>query len=189
MAPKKARKKKVAAKRQAWNKGLEIGKKDAFTPDQVKRIRSKAESARSDLIQSRRHLEADEKAAAAALQRAQAKVAAQVEAIVTKQAATEAIELATRWRDIWSRYDRLAAFAEVRFSRPSDLPVTAADPFAAQRGGLQLITLPPPVIDLLQELGGLDHRWSRATGKERNGRLLDQWRKALIDDADAELDE
>jgi hypothetical protein len=29
---------KVAAKRQAWNKGLEIGKKDAFTPDQVKRI-------------------------------------------------------------------------------------------------------------------------------------------------------
>jgi integrase len=40
MAPKKARKKKVAAKRQAWNKGLEIGKKDAFTPDQVKRIRS-----------------------------------------------------------------------------------------------------------------------------------------------------
>jgi integrase len=40
MAPKKARKKKVAAKRQAWNKGFEIGKKDAFTPDQVKRIRS-----------------------------------------------------------------------------------------------------------------------------------------------------
>jgi integrase len=40
MAPRKARKKKVAAKRQAWNKGLEIGKKDAFTPDQVKRIRS-----------------------------------------------------------------------------------------------------------------------------------------------------
>jgi hypothetical protein len=39
MAPKKARKKKVAAKRQAWNKGLEIGKKHAFTPDQVKRIR------------------------------------------------------------------------------------------------------------------------------------------------------
>ena len=34
MAPKKARKKKVAAKRQAWNKGLEIGKKDAFTPSE-----------------------------------------------------------------------------------------------------------------------------------------------------------
>src|SRR5215467_6200690 len=44
MAPKKARKKKVAAKRQAWNKGLEIGKKDAFTPDQVKRIRSVLEA-------------------------------------------------------------------------------------------------------------------------------------------------
>ena len=40
MAPKKARKKKIAAKRQAWNKGLEVGKKDAFTPDQVKRIRA-----------------------------------------------------------------------------------------------------------------------------------------------------
>jgi len=39
MAPKKARKKKIAAKRQAWNKGLELGKRDAFTPDQVKRIR------------------------------------------------------------------------------------------------------------------------------------------------------
>jgi integrase len=39
MAPKKARKKKIAAKRQAWNKGLELGKRDAFTPDQVRRIR------------------------------------------------------------------------------------------------------------------------------------------------------
>jgi integrase len=34
-----ALKKKIAAKRQAWNKGLEVGKKDAFTPAQVKRIR------------------------------------------------------------------------------------------------------------------------------------------------------
>ena len=41
MAPKKARKKKIAAKRQASNKGLEIGKKDALTPDQVKRIRGR----------------------------------------------------------------------------------------------------------------------------------------------------
>jgi integrase len=35
-----ALKKKVTAKRQAWNKGLEIGKRDGFTPAQVKRIRS-----------------------------------------------------------------------------------------------------------------------------------------------------
>ena len=41
MAPKKARKKKIAAKRQASNKGIEIGKKDALTPDQVKRIRGR----------------------------------------------------------------------------------------------------------------------------------------------------
>src|SRR5712692_2681609 len=34
-----ALKKKVAAKRQAWNKGVEVGKRDAFTPAQVKRIR------------------------------------------------------------------------------------------------------------------------------------------------------
>ena len=34
-----ALRKKIAAKRQAWNKGLEVGKKDAFTPAQVKRIR------------------------------------------------------------------------------------------------------------------------------------------------------
>src|SRR5438132_13178043 len=34
-----ALKKKRAAKRRAWNKGLEIGQKDAFTPAQVKRIR------------------------------------------------------------------------------------------------------------------------------------------------------
>ena len=34
-----ALKKTIAAKRQAWNKGLEVGKKDAFTPAQVKRIR------------------------------------------------------------------------------------------------------------------------------------------------------
>jgi len=34
--PKRARRKKGAA----WNKGLKIGKKDALTPDQVKRIRS-----------------------------------------------------------------------------------------------------------------------------------------------------
>jgi integrase len=35
MAPKK----KITAKRQAWNKGLQIGKRDGFTPAQVKRIR------------------------------------------------------------------------------------------------------------------------------------------------------
>jgi hypothetical protein len=34
-----ALKKKVAAKRQAWNKDVEVGKRDAFTPAQVKRIR------------------------------------------------------------------------------------------------------------------------------------------------------
>ena len=36
----KAMAKKRAPKRQAWNKGLEVGKRDGFTPDQVKRIRS-----------------------------------------------------------------------------------------------------------------------------------------------------
>ena len=35
MAPKKKR----AVKRQAWNKGLQVGKRDGFTPAQVKRIR------------------------------------------------------------------------------------------------------------------------------------------------------
>src|SRR6266581_8876121 len=35
----KAMAKKRAPKRQAWNKGLEVGKRDGFTPDQVKRIR------------------------------------------------------------------------------------------------------------------------------------------------------
>jgi hypothetical protein len=35
MAPKK----KIAVKRQAWNKGLQVGKRDGFTPAQVKRIR------------------------------------------------------------------------------------------------------------------------------------------------------
>jgi len=35
-----ALKKKVAARRQVWNKGVEVGKRDAFTPAQVKRIRS-----------------------------------------------------------------------------------------------------------------------------------------------------
>ena len=34
---------KVAAKRQVWNKGLEIGKRDGFTPAQVKRIRGFSE--------------------------------------------------------------------------------------------------------------------------------------------------
>src|SRR4051794_5858587 len=36
MAPKK----RIATKRRAWNKGLEVGKRDAFTPAQVKRIRA-----------------------------------------------------------------------------------------------------------------------------------------------------
>src|ERR1700726_5356631 len=36
---KSAMAKKRARKRQAWNKGLEVGKRDGFTPDQVKRIR------------------------------------------------------------------------------------------------------------------------------------------------------
>src|SRR6516225_1879304 len=40
MAPKKKHKQNGMARRRAWNKGLEVGKKDAFTPDQVKRIRA-----------------------------------------------------------------------------------------------------------------------------------------------------
>ena len=32
--------KRRAAKQRAWNKGIELGQKDAFTPDQVKRIRN-----------------------------------------------------------------------------------------------------------------------------------------------------
>ena len=32
--------KKRAAKWRPWNKGIELGQKDAFTPDQVKRIRN-----------------------------------------------------------------------------------------------------------------------------------------------------
>src|SRR3984893_14312507 len=35
----KAMAKKRARKRRVWNKGLEVGKRDGFTPDQVKRIR------------------------------------------------------------------------------------------------------------------------------------------------------
>ena len=35
----KAMAKKRVRTRQAWNKGLEVGKRDGFTPDQVKRIR------------------------------------------------------------------------------------------------------------------------------------------------------
>jgi integrase len=35
----KAMAKKRATKRRAWNKGLKVGKRDGFTPDQVKRIR------------------------------------------------------------------------------------------------------------------------------------------------------
>ena len=40
MAPKKKHKNNGMARRRAWNKGLEVGKKDAFTPDQMKRIRA-----------------------------------------------------------------------------------------------------------------------------------------------------
>ena len=36
MAPKK----RIAVKRQVWNKGLQIGKRDGFTPAQVKQIRN-----------------------------------------------------------------------------------------------------------------------------------------------------
>src|SRR3974377_1200978 len=39
MSERKAMAKKQVRKRQAWNKGLEVGKRDGFTPDQVKRIR------------------------------------------------------------------------------------------------------------------------------------------------------
>src|SRR6516225_11948647 len=39
MVLKKSRKKSGAARRQPWNKGTKVGKRNAFTPDQVKRIR------------------------------------------------------------------------------------------------------------------------------------------------------
>src|SRR5580693_169377 len=32
--------KKRTVRKRAWNKGIELGQKDAFTPDQVKRIRN-----------------------------------------------------------------------------------------------------------------------------------------------------
>jgi integrase len=35
-----AAKKRILAKRQPWNKGLKVGKRDGLTPDQVKRIRA-----------------------------------------------------------------------------------------------------------------------------------------------------
>ena len=34
-----ASKKRIAVKRQVWNKGLQVGKREGFTPAQVKRIR------------------------------------------------------------------------------------------------------------------------------------------------------
>lgn len=41
MAPRRSRKKNGSARRKPWNKGLEVGKRDAFTPQQVKSIRSR----------------------------------------------------------------------------------------------------------------------------------------------------
>jgi site-specific recombinase XerD len=38
--------KKRTARKRAWNKGIELGQKDAFTPDQVKRIRNMLASRR-----------------------------------------------------------------------------------------------------------------------------------------------
>jgi site-specific recombinase XerD len=35
-----ARRKRVATKHRVWNKGLKVGKRDGFTPDQVRRIRN-----------------------------------------------------------------------------------------------------------------------------------------------------
>jgi integrase len=39
MASRKKENSNGRARRQAWNKGLEVGKKDALTPDEVKQIR------------------------------------------------------------------------------------------------------------------------------------------------------
>jgi hypothetical protein len=155
--------------------------------ESLSQIRSKAVAARADLIASRRHLESDEKAASAAVERAKIKINAEIEKIVTARAITEAAELAEMWQDVWRRYDRLTPFTEARFPRPNGSPANPGDPFASQRGGLQLITLPADVIQLIQTLAGLDHRWGRSTGKERNTVRLDAWRKGLLEDADAEL--
>jgi tripartite-type tricarboxylate transporter receptor subunit TctC len=50
MAPKK----KIVVKRQIWNKGLQIGKRDGFTPAQVKRLNGAVVAALADPTVQRR---------------------------------------------------------------------------------------------------------------------------------------
>jgi hypothetical protein len=154
--------------------------------ESLSQIRSKAIAARADLIASRRHLEADEKAAAAALQRAQRKVATEVERVFTAHIVAEARTLSNLWSQVWPLFDLLSAAAEQRFPRESNAPMNPGDPFAAERGNsLALISLPPDVVRLVQELSGLDHRF--ATSKGRHTVRLDAWRKGLFENADCEL--
>jgi hypothetical protein len=151
--------------------------------DGLAQIKARAEAARSDLVAPRRHLEADAKAAAAAVERAKVKVNAQIEALVTARAIAEANELAEMWRDVWRRYDLLDAFCELRFPRPNVSP----NPMAPFASSLQLISMPGDTVKLIQTLAGLDHRWGRSTAKERNATRLDAWRRELAGDADAEM--
>jgi hypothetical protein len=150
-------------------------------------VKAKAEAARADLLQSQRHLKADEQAAAAAVERAKRRVSDIAEGIIVAAAVADGAQLNRLWTQVWSLYDRLSVFAELRFSRASNLPVNLNDPFREQRANMLVpISLPPNVVTLIQMLSALDHRFS--TGKERAASRLTAWRENLVNDPDSVLE-
>jgi hypothetical protein len=171
----------AAAERSAA--AISRGEAPADSVDDLAKARAVNAERHEHMTATIRSLTAQRDAAQAAIDRAKVKVNAEIEKLVTSRAIAEAAELDEVWADAWRRYDRLAAFAELRFPRPNNSPNPSA-PFASS---LQLISLPGDTVRLIQTIQGVDHRWGYSTGKERSAARLDQWRKGLLENADSEL--
>jgi hypothetical protein len=118
----------------------------------LQQVRAKALAARADIVESQRHLKADEQAATAAVARATRKADAQIEAVFTAHIVAKASELSRLWDRVWPLFDLIASAAETRFPRPSNLPTNAGDPFAEQRSNMLVpISLPPNIVTLVGE--------------------------------------
>jgi hypothetical protein len=128
-------------------------------------------------------------AAQAALDRAKRKVNEAIEGITKALAVAESDEQKRHETAVWRSQDLLTCISELRVARPSGLPLNPNDPFAAERANVLVsIALPADVIQRIQRISALDHRWRDNTLKAHYAARLSAWQKAMADgDCDAEL--
>jgi hypothetical protein len=109
--------------------------------------------------------------------RAKHRIGELINTIVIGRAIAEAVDLQTKWAEVWNVFDRLYALSSLWMPGP---------------GGSRLVTLPAPVVRLIQQVGSVDSRaldWPagrnpRAESKSNRWR---EWRSNPENQPDAQF--